>query len=181
METVTPSTPAGVKTCSGSCGLDLPATVDYFDRDESKPDGMRQICKSCRAETRMVSERKQVDERIRKIDDASLKLLDQIAKSGSNVPHCAELYQRIVEVFEGAGGFAMHFMAQYLSCRPGSAQRTKMLETVLRLSMKVSDSGAAQVPVELMNDEDLQFTLDQQAKRIYRITSDDNGEVKEAS
>ena len=38
-----------LKRCSGPCGEWLPA-LDCFDRDRSRPDGLRSVCKACRRE-----------------------------------------------------------------------------------------------------------------------------------
>ena len=44
--------PDGTKTCAGPCGMDLPANSVYFDRDETKEDGLRTVCKVCRSKER---------------------------------------------------------------------------------------------------------------------------------
>jgi len=170
----------GTKTCTGECGHDLPATSDYFDRDESKDDGLRTVCKACRSLEGERREQKQMDDRIKKLDEGALHLLDSLARSGSEIPHVAEVYQRLMEVFDGAGGYAAHFMAQYLMATPGSSTRTKMLELIMRIGFKVSEMGNAQLPVEMMHDEDLQLVFDKGAKRMLRLTNVD-GEAKEAS
>jgi hypothetical protein len=170
----------GTKTCMGECGHDLPATSDYFDRDESKADKLRTVCKACRVMERERAENKLIDARITQLDKGALKLLDTLTRSGSDIPHIAEVYQRLMDVYEGAGGYAAHFMAQYLMAKPGSTTRTKMLEMMMRIAIKVSESGAAKVPIELLGDEDLEIVLEQGAKKYLRLTHD-NGEVKEAS
>lgn len=181
-----PKMPSGIKTCY-RCGEDLPATIQYFDQDMSKPDGMRTTCKQCRMEAKDETRKSQRDNRLKMMDDAAFKLLENVARGGSDVPHIAETYQRLMDVFDGAGGFAAHFMAQYLEATPGSTTRTKMLELVMRIGFKVSESGAAQIPLELMSDQDLQNKLDQQARRMFRIedgsgrSDDDHGTAEKAS
>jgi len=163
----------------GPCGQDYPSTSDYFDRDSSKEDGLRSVCKLCRADEYDQRQKMALDERIKMIDEASLRLIDKLARSGSDVPHMAELYQRIMEAFDGVGGYAAHFMAQYLSAAPGSSIREKMLNHIMKLGIKVSESGHAQIPVELMTDEDLQIELSKQARQ-YLVRYVD-GEVTKAS
>lgn len=183
---VDPKMPDGLKTCY-RCGEDLPSTLQYFDQDTTKPDGLRSTCKQCRFETRNERRVSQRDERLQMMDDAAFNLLETVARGGSDVPHIAETYQRLMDVFDGAGGFAAHFMAQYLESTPGSTTRTKLLELVMRLGLKVSESGAAQVPLELMTDTDLQNKLDEQARRMFRIEDgsardkDDHGTTEKAS
>jgi hypothetical protein len=170
----------GQKTCQGNCGRDLPATADYFDRDATRDDGLRSICKECRANERLLAKQDALDDRIKILDEKSVQMIELLTRTGSDLPHIAEVYQRVMEVYEGAGGFAAHFMAQYLSCKPGSTTRTKMLELVVRLSTKVSESGAAQIPLELMTDEDLQVAFEKGVKRYIPRIVHDNGEAKEA-
>lgn len=183
---VDPQMPSGLKTCY-RCGEDLPATTQYFDQDSNKSDGLRATCKQCRAETQEQRQASKRDERLQMMDEAAFNLLQEVARGGSDVPHVAEMYQRIMDVFDGAGGFAAHFMAQYLESKPGSTTRTKMLEMVMRLGFNVSESGAAQVPLELMSDTDLQNKLDEQSRRMLRIKDgsrrdeDDHGTSEKAS
>lgn len=155
----------GLKMCT-ECGMELPCTSDYFDRDKTHADNLKNVCKLCRSakhEERALAAR---DERLKKIDEASLKMLDRMVKIGSDVPHMAELYQRLMEIYDGVGGFAAHYMAQYLSAAPGSAVRQKMLDRIIALGIKVSEAGHAQLPVELMEDEDLQLQLQKQAQKF---------------
>jgi len=182
-----PRLPNGSKTCS-ECGDDLPATTQYFDQDQTKDDGLRTVCKHCRLQVREEKERKKRDERLQMVDDAAFNLLHKVSRGGSDVPHVAELYQRLMDVFDGSGGFAAHFMAQYLEAKPGSTTRTKMLELLTRLGMKVSESGAARIPVEMMSDLDLQHEVAEQARRVFRIEDgarkedgDDDGASPKAS
>lgn len=163
-----PPLPSGIKTCT-QCGQDLPATDQYFDQDATKDDGLRTVCKQCRCAVREENELRKRDQRLQMVDDAAYNLLNNVARGGSDVPHVAEVYQRLMDVFDGAGGYATHFMAQYLEAKPGSTTRTKMLELLMRLGMKVSESGAAKIPVEMMNNVDLQNEVAEQARRIFRI------------
>lgn len=155
----------GMKMCN-ECGMELPATPDYFDVDNDKDDGLKTICKGCRKLGSEVKRNTKISENIDMMDKASLALIRQLARGGSECPHVAELYQNIMQAFDGAGGFAIHFMNQYLAAQPGSTQRTKMLDLLMRLATKVTDSGAAQMPLDLMSDEDLQHTLEQRTLKL---------------
>jgi hypothetical protein len=161
--------------------MDLPATDAYFDRDESKEDGLRLVCKACRAKQREVSKQDKIDERVKAMDKASLALLKNIAKGGSQIPHVSELYERVMEAFEGAGGFAAHFMAQYLMAQPGSTTRTKMLELAIRLGVMTTQQGAAQEPIDVMEDEDLQVAFRRYATRFIAQGAHEHRDAKEAS
>lgn len=169
------------KMCAGECGQELPATPDYFDRDAGTPDGLRGVCKMCRAATYERNKIESVDGRVRRLDETALRTLELVVDGGSDVPHVAELYQHLMSVFRGPGGFAAHFMGQFLMAKPGSPTRTKMLEIMARLAIKVSESGAAQLPIDLMSDEDLQIAFEKGLKRFAPRIAYDDGEAKEAS
>lgn len=166
-----PSLPAqaDVKRCAGDCGMELPKTASYFDRDNQTTDGFKKICKQCRSEQRRKKEDVDVAEAVKKIDRASLILLEKSARSGSDVPHMAELYQRLMEVFNGPSGFSQHFMAQYLAAEAGGSTRQKMLDAMIRMSQKVSESGAAQKSLEDLTDEDLANVAREQLIRLGTV------------
>jgi len=172
----------GMRTCQGPCGQELPSTSDYFDRDETRGDRLRSVCKICRAKQRQVKEYEKIDERVREMDEAAFNLLQHISRGGSHIPHVSELYEAIMQAFEGAGGYAAHFMAQYLMAKPGSTTRTKMLELTMRLGIITTEMGSAQQPVDAMADEDLQVAFRKYVNRYApRLTHHEHGDAKEAS
>ena len=161
------------KECS-KCYVQFPLNEEYFHKDKSKPDGYKRICKMCRKEEREERENRAIDERIKALEAEGIKVLDVLASRGSSIPHMAETFQRIIDVYGGSGGFAQHYLANYLSTPPGSATRQKMLDTVIRLNMKVSESGAAQKSLEEITDEELDIEIQQTAKALL-LYSGNNG------
>jgi len=85
------------RECSQCC-CDFPLTDEYFHRDASKPDGFKTVCKMCRLEENKRKENDEIDDRIQKLEERGIKLLDTLVTGGSNIPHMAETYQRIMEV-----------------------------------------------------------------------------------
>ena len=166
--------------CTG-CNEWLPKSPEYFDRDAAREGGLRPVCKQCRVKQREVRRMQELQEQIKELDEHSLSILDKITRTGSDVPHVAEVFQRLMEAYDGAGGFAQHFMAQYLTAKPGSTVRTKMLDLVLRLAQKTSESGAARIPIELLEDEDLQVQFNKGMQRFVPRILDHDGKAKEAS
>ena len=67
----------------------------------------------------------------------------------------AETFQKIMEAFGGPGGFSQQVMSTFYKAAPGSLQRQRILEAVLRLNIKVSESGAAQKSLEELTNEEL--------------------------
>lgn len=161
--------------CCNECAEQLPATEDYFYSDATRPDGLMSTCISCRTKRQVERENRAIADKVDQLDRAAINVIERLANDEdlSHVPHVVEVYQRIMEAYDGVGGFAQHFMANYLSAKPGSQIRQRMLDKMINLAMKISEEGMAQKPVELMTDEDLQLELERQAKRHLRITHDD--------
>ena len=159
------------KECS-SCYVLYPATNEYFHTDNDKEDGLKTECKQCRKEKKKQLENQDIDARIQKLEAEGIKLLDVLASRGSSIPHMAETFQRLIDVFGGAGGFAQHYLANYLSTPAGSSTRQKMLDTILRLNIKVSESGAAQKSLEEITDEELDLEIQQTAKSLLLFSGD---------
>lgn len=166
--------------CTG-CNQWLPRSPEYFDRDNAREGGLRPICKECRAKEREIRRMQKLNDQVKELDERAMSVLVSVTRTGSDVPHVAEVFQRIVECFEGAGGLAQHFMAQYLTSVPGSSTRQKMLDLVVKLAIKTSESGAAQIPIEMLSDEDLQAQFDRGIRRYIPRIVDHDGEAKEAS
>lgn len=171
----------GTQICTGFCGEELPATSEYFDRDATREHGLRSVCKTCRAKMRQLEAYEAVDTRVRNLDARSLDMLDTLVRAGAEIPHIAEIYQRVMEAFEGPGGFAAHLMGQYLMAKPGSIARGKILSEIMRLAAKVSDSGAAQIPVNLLDDEDLAIAFEKGVQKFVPRISNDDGAAEKAS
>lgn len=153
-----------VQTCR-TCGFEK--MVSEFHSDGKG--GHRLDCKECRG---VLDERKThqvILERVEKLDRATLNLLDEYAKNAENLPHMADLTQALIGAFGGLGGFQVHFMAQYLSSKPGSMQRTKMLDLVARLVVKTTELGAAKLPLDLMEDDDVRRIVDERVGHLRLI------------
>lgn len=146
---------ASSKVCA-CCREEYPRNDTYFTPDPSMPDGYRPKCANCRSAQSRKKHMRMVRNRVRKLDKASMAIIDAIAERGTAVPHIAEVFQRLMDAYGGAAGLARHHMAQYLSSKPGSQIRQRMIEGIIKLSIKVTDHGGARKPVEMMDDEELE-------------------------
>ena len=153
------------KQCK-NCHVEYPVNKEFWHRDNSSSDGFRSTCKMCRAEELEKSRKKKLDDRVTKIEDAGIELLDNMAKGGSSVPHMAETFQRIMEAFGGPGGFSQQVMSTFYRAAPGSLQRQRILEAVLRLNIKVSESGAAQKSLEELTNEEIDKEIEKSFQAI---------------
>ena len=64
-----------------------------------------------------------------------------------------------MEYFGGVRGFANVYLKQFFDAPSGGAFRTKMLETIVRLTSANTALGGAKKPLELMTDEELESEL----------------------
>jgi len=152
-----------------SCFRELALTAENFHRDATKADGYKSTCKDCRNKAGRDKENKIIDIRIRKLDEEGANLISNLLQGGSKIPHMAETYQRLLEVFGGSVGFAQHYMANYLSTSPGSAGRSRILADLLKLNVEVSKSGAAKKSLEEITDEELDLEIARTARTILLI------------
>lgn len=80
---------------------------------------------------------------------------------GANVPHSSELLEVLMEYCGGVRGFANIYMKQFYDAAPGGAFRTKMLDTLVRLTSANTAMGGAKKPLELWSEEELEDELKQ--------------------
>lgn len=138
------------------CGRDFALSKQYYDRDSNSPDGFRAACKLCRAGEMKGAMDAKLAEKIKDLDEQSLRALDRIADKGSDTPHIAEVYNAIMDLFGGAPGYAERLKAQYLAAPPGSFLRTRMLELIYKMSKEVTTTGMATVTHDMLTNEELE-------------------------
>ena len=175
-------TPVGMKVC-GHCLNEFPANQDYFDRDMSKPDLLRNWCKECRKNKQEMKRLNDAATVIEAMDKELLRGLTQSKNGGSNVPHIAQLCEAIVQILGGHQGVAQHFVATMLAAKPGSQTRERMLSAVIKTITALSDSNKVSMPAELMSDEDLDKELALRAERaqVFNVTPQENTVDPEAA
>ena len=150
------------KPCNG-CGAATPLDEFAITREGNR--GTR--CRTCRAAHQA---KKAVKRQERTLDDIEKAAIDLFRKGasagGENVPHVSEVLERVMTLFGGSGGFASAMVKQYFDAAPGSATRTKMLETITKLTAQASELGATKKPLEFWTDAELEEELD---KRIAHV------------
>ena len=155
------------RTCD-TCSMPLPLNANYYDRDNADEQGFKRVCKACRSKQKQDTDDRVIDERLKRFDAVSIRLLETALDSGSMVPHHAEIFQELVRIFGGVSGYAGHFMSHFLATQIGSGQRTKMFALMQKMSEKVTESGVATVPLEMLSDEDLDRMHKQQLMNLLR-------------
>lgn len=176
---------SGMKVC-GHCQKEFPKNKDWFDRDSCKEDGFKNWCKKCRQERRNKQQLVEAASLMQKLDLSVVSNLSNSRPGGTDVPHAAEIYQNVMALFGGVQGFAMHWMGTFISAKPGSQTRERMLTGMQKLSQAVSDSNKVSMPSDLMSDEDLDKVMKEREARmrivpahVEDVTDDEANEQSE--
>lgn len=157
----------GMRRC-GRCQKELPASADWFDRDETKEGGFKLWCKKCRKERREVSRLAKAANVVETIDKAVLANLTDARPGGSLTPHQLEFLQCTTAMCGGVQGVAMLWLAQLTAAPPGSAERGRMLAQYLRLMEVCSADSKVTPPAEMMSDEELNAAIARDEERMRR-------------
>lgn len=167
--------PPKLKRCKGPCQMiiefDPERVGEFFDVDTKNKDGFKRICKSCRSEQRLVKKIAERNQRLQHIDQRIVGLLNQARPGGTEVPHIAEVFSKIVQLMGGANGLAMSVVQTYVQAPPGSPTRQKMLAHILHVAKSTTDSGAAKVPLEMLNEEELEAEIIRRDRARGIVTS----------
>lgn len=166
------------RTCT-ICGNKYPLTKEFFRwRERDGKSFFTPECRNCiTAQKKETSERikKRRRDGLRKIEAAGVDLYVQSAQAGgSNIPHSAEVIERVFQYFGGVGGFSAMLVKQYYDSPPGSSARNRLLETLCRLVSKNVEQGGAKKPLTLWSEEELELELNdrfQQAVAAFKGTT----------
>ena len=153
------------RTCS-ICGTDKPLTPQHYRWREQDGKGyFTGECLACISKAKKVSRLKAKAKRKSALDKIEAAGVDIFTAStlhgGSNIPHTAELVERVFQYFGGVGGFGAVLVKQYWDSPPGGSARNRLLETMCRLVTKNVDSGGAKKPLQLWSDDELEAELQQ--------------------
>lgn len=143
------------------CGEEHPADPDHFFH--SKKDGLSHVCRVCMSKQKKMQRERAAERRqksLDKIEQAGLDIYAAAARhGGNNIPHSAELVEKVCEYFGGVSGFAAIMVKQYYDAKAGSSTRNKMLETVVRLIHGNVEQGGTKKPLDLWTEEELEEEL----------------------
>jgi hypothetical protein len=121
-------------------------------------------CLECIAKAKKIARAKAKAKRkaaLDRVERAGVDMFTQaVTKGGSNIPHTAELVERVFGYFGGVGGFSAVLVKQYWDAQPGGSARNRLLETMCRLVTKNVDSGGAKKPLQLWSEDELEKELE---------------------
>ncbi len=95
--------------------------------------------------------------------------MSQARVGGANIPHPSEMLEVLMSYFGGVAGFANVYMKQYFDAPPGGAFRTKLLDTIVRLTSSNTAMGGAKKPLTLWSDEELDEELTKRLTEAAKI------------
>jgi hypothetical protein len=157
------------KTCK-ACGSTYEFTKEHFPKLEN-------FCRACvRNRNKRIADKQKLrrQKAMQKIEDAGVSLFaDMAAEGGSNIPHSAEVLERVLQYFGGVGGFSAMVVKQYYDSPAGGSARNRLIETIVRLVTKNVEVGGVKRPLTLWTEEELEAELEQrfkQALKTYRGT-----------
>jgi hypothetical protein len=152
------------RTCR-LCGKDLPENADNFKRLRGGKLDTR--CLLCRREALRGKRNKERLQTLQDVEVGALgTFLREANQGGENIPHSAEVLERLMEYFGGVSGFSGLFAKHYFDSPPWGSTRTKMLEAMLRLVVKNTEQGGAKKPMTQWTDEELEEELDSRLRRV---------------
>jgi hypothetical protein len=157
------------KTCE-DCGEQREDTPLNFPVHKKR----RQKCLSCVVKIRRRKADAKAEHRARKMQQLENAAVDEMLKAarrgGTDIPHSAELLEQVMHCFGGVNGFSNLLMKNYFDSKPGSPQRTKIMEMITRLVTTNADQGGSKKPLTFWSEEELNAELDarlQQAVEQY--------------
>lgn len=153
-----------IKRCR-VCQRDKPLHDDYWHRDIHSPDGYRHACAQCRNEKATYEKEQIVDDVFASLEKKGIEHLATLAEGGSQLPHMAEVYESIMDGFGGPRLFAQHLIACYFHPQTSQHIKAKLLQSVIGLSVKVSDSGLIARDLDGVPTEELQRMLEDRMRK----------------
>lgn len=153
------------RTCA-ICGADKPLCHDHYRwRVQNGKGYFTAECLSCIAKAKKQAKLRAKAKRKAALDKIEAAGVDIFCGStvtgGSNIPHTAELVERVFQYFGGVGGFSAVLVKQYFDAQPGGSARSRLLETMCRLVTKNVETGGAKKPLQLWSEEELEQELAQ--------------------
>lgn len=153
------------RTCA-ICGQEKPLDkANYRWRVQDGHGYFTGECKSCISKAKALSRERAADKRRQALQRIEEGGVDAFVKTtlhgGSNIPHTAELVERVFQYFGGVGGFSAVLVKQYWDSPPGGSARSRLLETMCRLVTKNVESGGAKKPLQLWSEDELEQELEQ--------------------
>jgi len=163
------------------CNKELPLTEEHWHKTR---DGYHARCKECRNTYEKNAKKARDQKKLAELEKDAIDLFVAQARiGGANIPHSSEMLEVLMGYFGGVAGFANVYMKQYFDAPPGGAFRTKMLDTIVRLTASNTAMGGAKKPLTLWSDEELDSELTKrltEAATILNLSPEEQPRLEEA-
>lgn len=164
------------KRCS-QCEREKPLHPDFFHKDVGNADGFKSVCARCRSEQVSHEEKEAISENFERIRKQSLSHLEKVVSGGSDVPHVAELYQCAIDAFGGPRLLMQNLAVLYHDPKTSSQTKQRILQNIVYMGVKVSDSGMIARDLESVPTEELERLLDDRVNSAARRMLSDLSKV----
>jgi len=149
------------------CNKKFLLTEEHWHRTK---DGFHSRCKTCRNAYEKQAKRDREGKQLAELEKNAIDLfVAQARVGGANIPHSSEMLEVLMGYFGGVAGFANVYLKQYFDAPPGGAFRTKMLDTIVRLTSSNTAMGGAKKPLTLWSEEELDKELTQRLTEAATI------------
>jgi hypothetical protein len=151
--------------CCVECGAVRPDTPEHYPVYQKRQDR----CVACVGAMRRQRRERKQEARERKMRLKEEKAVDAWLNAartgGTDIPHSAELLENVMHQFGGVNGFSSLLLKNYFDSKPGSAQRTKILEMITRLVTTNADQGGSKKPLAFWTEEELEAEMNQRLEQ----------------
>lgn len=181
-----PDTP--IHRCD-TCGDERPLTDKWFRRLEPSRvnssigvNGFYRTCRKCRRKQKLayIAQAKDAKEQeaierhvywLAKLKGKQLSAVQHVISGtrSEQIHHIAEIYEALMNMFGGPVGYAESLMSDYISAKEGSVQRMQLHKVIQSYAAKVTESGAAKMPIEHMSEEELSREIEKRTKLQLRL------------
>ncbi len=159
----------GYRLCQSSYHVgnrQLPADNNFFYRNKKRWDGWSSVCKVCWNKQKVDAKNRAA----KQDEQNAVKAIVKLARNHHNVPHMTELVETIYNKLGGVEEFVSMFIDDILAANPGSPHRLRAQESIIHLTVKNTQEGHAQKPLELYTDDELAGYLEAQAMTASKAT-----------
>lgn len=152
------------------CWTEKPATAEFFAVDKRNPNGLDGRCKPCRADVERTShERQRLDKlssKLRKQGEMQLKVSELMLMNPAFSASNRQLLDEILVRWGGLPGLASDLHVLYVNCEDRPAQRTRILELIVRMIHQEEKMNGPKDP-ERMSDEEIDAEREALLKYLF--------------
>lgn len=149
----------------------VPKPLDAFGAHSGKPDGLQGECRECQARHKRIKKEQEAvhdtRENFMAVSEAQVELLSQVLLDPANAVTNRELLLDVLKRWGGIPGVGNRITTFYEEARPGSMQRFRVLEMVMKMINRDEELNGAK-DQSRMTDEELRQENEALLKSIVK-------------